>query len=118
MEIKHNAFTRLFKRYGFAIEQLGDNSYIAYNGAFFVPFSLDDMGYASAVSYFADDKEKFIEAWKKYNETRCIPSPIGYYAWHLYANGNKKFIHWGGCGNHDHSTWEVENWLEHTYGRK
>lgn len=116
--MEHNAFTRLFERYGWTVEQLGENSYIAHNKNFFIPFSLDHMGYASAVSYFADDKGKFIEAWKKYNATRRFPSPIGYYAWHLYSNGDRRFIRWGGVGNHDHSTWEVENWLERLNGRR
>lgn len=112
-----NAFTALFQRYGWNVEQLGDNSYIADNGTFFVPFSLDHMGYASAVSYLFDDKESFIKEWKRYNAAMRIPSPIGYYAWHLYANGNRQFYHFGNVGNHDHNTREIENWLERLKGR-
>ena len=107
MEIKHNDFTRLFQRYGWTVEQLDDNSFVAYNGTYFVPFSIDHKGCASAVSYLLCDKEKFVQEWKN---SKYL-SPIGYYAFNMWMNGYKKFIHYGGICNHDHSTYEIESWL-------
>lgn len=113
--MKHNSFTRLFEEYGWEVEELSDNSYVASNETFFVPFSLNYMGYASAVSYIADDKEKFIEKWERRNTPYL--SPIGFFAWQLYANGNKEFFHVGKVCNHDHSTCEIENWLKRLKGK-
>lgn len=106
-----NSYVLLFRHYGWEVETLGDNSFIASNGTFFVPFSLDPLGYVSAVSFLCCDKEDFIKVWQSYNEGSRHPTPIGYYAFSLVMNGNKKFMRFGGICNHDHDTFEIENWL-------
>jgi hypothetical protein len=113
-----NKFTELFKSYGWAVEQLGDNSFIAYNDVFFVPFSCVPCGriqneYISAVSYLLCDKDSFIEAWKNYNR-RCsrYGVDIGTYAFSDFIGDSNKLYQYGALGNHDHSTYEVELWLE------
>ena len=113
-----NRFAALFKRYGWIVEQLGDNSFIAYNTTFFVPFSCRPCGriqneYISAVSYLLCDKDPFIEAWKNYNRHISLHGvDIGTYAFNDYFNGNHKFMQFGALANHDHSAYEVEQWLE------
>lgn len=113
MEVKHNDFIRLFERYGWTVEQLDDNSYIASNDTFFVPFSLCYYtNYAAAVSYLVEDKEAFIQEWKRKNERNRFGEDIGYYAFSNFMNHCDKFTHCGNIGNHDHSTWEIESWLK------
>lgn len=113
-----NRFVDLFKRYGWTVEQLGSNSFIAYNTTFFVPFSCVPCGriqneYVSAVSYLLCDKDPFIEVWKNYNRHISLHGvDIGTYAFSDYFNRNSKFIQFGALANHDHSAYEVEQWLE------
>lgn len=113
-----NKFVELFKSYGWTVEQLGDNSFIAYNDFFFVPFSCIPCGqiqdeYVSAVSYLLCDKDLFIEAWKNYNKNVSrYGVDIGTYAFSDFFGGNSKFYQYGGLGNHDHCIYEVERWLE------
>ena len=119
-----NKFVAMFKRYGWTVEQLGDNSFIAYNTDFFVPFSCIPCGrtqneYISAVSYLRCDKDPFIAAWKKWNKN-CFRHEIdiGTYAFKMYFEGNNEFIQFGALANHDHSGFEVEQWLEKLNKRK
>lgn len=112
-----NRFVRLFKRYGWAVEQLEDNSFIAYNTSFFVPFScIPFMGnkdeFISTVSYLICDKDEFIKEWRKYNAMIGRIIDIGTYAFKDYFEGNSKFYQFGALANHDHSVFEVEQWLE------
>lgn len=122
--MKTNRFTDLFMQYGWTVVELGENSYIAYNDTYFVPFSCvpqvrDTNVYASAVSYLICDKEAFIEAWKNYNikneKRQMTEYPIGFYAFSNWMNRNgygDKFTHFGGVANHDHSAFEIECWLK------
>lgn len=113
-----NRFVKLFKQYGWTVEQLGDNSFIAYEAVFFVPFSCVPCGriqdeYISAVSYFVRDKDSFIEAWKNYNRNISLYGvDIGTYAFSDFFGGNSKFHQYGALGNSDHSYYEVELWLK------
>ena len=113
-----NRFVELFKRHNWKVEELGENSFVAYNDRYFIPFSCVPCGdtrdmFASAVSYFIEDKEKFISSWREYNKIMRIPVGIGHYAfsnWFIEKIG-RRFFHVGGIANHDHSTWEIEQWL-------
>lgn len=114
----NNKFVRLFKRYGWTVEQLDDNSFIAYNTTFFVPFScIPFMGnkdeYISTVSYLLCDKDDFIKEWRKYNAMIGRTIDIGTYAFKSHFEGGK-FYQFGALANHDHSAFEVEQWLERT----
>lgn len=111
-----NRFVRLFKQYGWTVEQLGDNSFIAYNDVSFVPFScIPSRGnkdeYISTVSYLLCDKDDFVKEWKNHNDMIGRTIDIGTYAFQTIF-GNCKFYQFGGLCNHDHSAFEVENWLE------
>lgn len=116
-----NKFVDLFKQYGWTVEQLGDNSFIAYENVFFVAFSCVPCGslqneLISAVSYFIRDKDSFIEAWKYYNNhCSMFGVDIGTYAFNDFFTGNSKFVQHGALGNHDHSYYEVELWLKHIH---
>lgn len=111
MDIKEGAmnYIDMFRRYGWVVDILGHNDFVAYNDAYFIPFSVVGR-FVSAVSYLLCDKEEFISAWKK------CPSyqPIGSYAFHDYMLGRAqcKFYQFGVIGNHDHDTIEIGNWLK------
>ena len=115
--MKENHFTELFKRYKWTVEEVGENSYIAYNNVFMVAFSPNSSTAdptASAVSYHVMDKDAVTQAWKNYNRDSCsrLPIDIGTFAFKDYMNGCKKFFHIGAVANHDHMPWEIENWLK------
>ena len=111
MDIKEGAMTYIdmFRRYGFVVDILGHNDFIAHNDTYFIPFSVVGK-FVSAVSYLLYDKEEFISSWKKLASYQ----PIGSYAFHDYILGRTqcKFHQFGGIGNHDHDMIEIGSWLE------
>lgn len=109
-----NGFVRLFEEYGFNVEPFGHNSYIADNGTFCVPFTVDttktaygEFSTIAAVSFLSCDKEDIKTYYTKRN-TRCI----GHDVFSDWMNDRLKFMHIGKICNHDHSAGEVENWLK------
>ena len=111
MDIKEGAMTYidLFRRYGFVVDILGHNDFIAHNDTYFIPFSSTGR-YISAVSYLLCDKEKFITSWKKLSSYQ----PIGSYAFHDYMLGRSqsRFNQFGGIANHNHDKIEIVRWLD------
>lgn len=113
-----NKFTELFKLYGWTVEQLGCNSFIAYNDVFFVPFSCVPSGRIenqciSAVSYLLYNKDPFIEAWRNYNRHISLHGvDIGTYAFNDFFGGDSKFHQYGALGSRNHSIYEIEHWLK------
>ena len=114
----NNQFTRLFKIYGWNVEELDENSFIASNDSYFVPFSYvswaDDQNVCiAAVSYHISVKDALIDAWRNYNQGCQIPAPIGYFAYINYVNNprpNQKFIP-AGIADHEFDIYEIEHWL-------
>lgn len=101
-------FKKLFEQYGFIVEKYGDeNSFIATNGRISIPyteFSCGSMPLMAGVSLLAtpdEIKEQYLG--EKY---------IGHRVFNDYMNNILPFKQIGGICNHDHSTYEVENWLK------
>lgn len=102
-------FKELFERYGFTIETFGA-SYIADNGVFCVPFTeFKAYGtyFMAGVSFLSIDKEILKT---KYN---CVADKVGFEVYNDMVRNNKtkEITHVGSICNHDHSLFEVENWL-------
>lgn len=119
--MKENHFTELFKHHNWTVEEVGENSYIAYNNVFMVVFSPNGSTQdptASAVSYCVNDKDAIIQAWKKYNKNMCsrFPIDIGTFAFKDYFH-DREFVHVGAIANHDHMPWEIESWLKRMESR-
>ena len=107
-------FVKLFEDYGFTVEPFGPSSYIADNGTFCVPFTVDmaSTGYGglntiAAVSFLSDDKEAIKEYYKSRNRMY-----IGHEVFSDYMNNLLKFTHIGRICNHDHALFEIQDWLE------
>lgn len=111
MDIKEGAmpYINLFRRYGFVVDIMGHNDFVAHNDKYFIPFSVAGR-YISAVSYLLPEKKEFIESWNKCSSYQ----PIGSYAFHdfMLSKAQSKFHHFGDIANHDHDEIEVMQWLE------
>ena len=111
MDIKEGAmvYIDLFRRYGFVVDILGHNDFIAYNDTFFVAFSVFGR-YVSAVSYALCDKDEFINTWK----AKSSYQSIGSFAFNDYMLGpaQRKFYQCGYLANHDHDMLEIKSWLK------
>lgn len=111
MDLKEGAmgYIDMFRRYGWVVDILGHNDFIAHNDTYFVPFSVAGR-YVSAVSYLLCDKEEFVASWKKLASYQ----PIGSYAFHdfMLGAGQRKFHQFGALGNHDHDAIEISRWLD------
>lgn len=113
MDIKEGAmnYINMFRRYGWTVDILGHNDFVAYNDVYFVPFSMSGDRFVYAVSYLLCDKDEFVSAWKR-STAYC---PIGVFAYHDYTLGNlrgNKFQQFGALGNHDHDMFEIASWLK------
>lgn len=116
-----NNFVKLFGRYGWIVEEYGENNFIAYNDTYFVPFSCVPFEYDNAdticcVSYLLCDKEKFVDLWEKYNHKEGIHTKckMGHFAFMMYSENNieiERLCHFGGLANDDHDMSEVDQWL-------
>ena len=113
MDLKAGAmqYIDLFRRYGWTVDILGHNDFIAYNDTFFVAFSVCGR-FVSAVSYLLCDKDEFVKAWK--NKTTNTYQSIGSFAFHDYMLGRAqcKFYQHGAIANHDHDMFEIAQWLK------
>lgn len=112
-----SVFKDLFERYGFKVESFGPESYIADNGTFCVPFTEHTVhtkygvySDISAVSFLSEDKNAIIEHYRSKDVKY-----IGCEVFSDYMNDKIKFIHVGRICNHDHTVFEVEDWLEKLY---
>lgn len=103
-------FESLFKKYGYMVETVGNNSYIAKNDTFFVAFSVYDSwgtSVAAMGSYLLCDLDEFVAQWKE----RANDYTIGQFAFSVRMNCGHGFQHQG-LWNHDHMLHEVEYWLQ------
>ena len=107
-------FVKLFESNGFTVELFGDNSYIADNGPFCIPFTVHTMttkyGHISdvtAVSFLSEDKETIKNHYKSRNKQY-----IGCEVFSDWMNNILKFTIIGGLCNHNYSFFEIQNWLE------
>lgn len=106
-------FKELFERYGYTVEQVGENSFVAKNENFFVAYSVYNFGgpVAAMCSFYLCDLEAFLQQWKHINAGRRIPQEIGSFAFSGMMNRLHDFHPCGLC-NHDHMPFEVEWWLQ------
>lgn len=116
--MNENRFTKLFKKYNWEVEELGDNSYIAYNDIYFVPFSCvastevlypcQDK-YINAVCYLEIDKDEFVNTWKKMIENG-YQNAIGNYAVHDFFSNKSEYV--GITEFVNYIDFELDLWLE------
>lgn len=121
--MNENRFTKLFKKYNWEVEELGENSYIAYNNAYFVPFSCVPSTevlhpcsdkYINGISYLEIDKDVIIASWRNHIES-CNYEAIGYYVINDFFNLNSKFMNIATLTFNQYSDFELEQWLEYIH---
>lgn len=114
-----NQFVELFKRYGWVVETLGENSFIASNDSIFVPFSCYDE-HVSAASFLLCYKNEFIETWKKIYALNPIGNDIGGFVFKGYfahEHRTSVFMQGGGIftiSSPNYTRYEIERCLEYS----
>lgn len=118
--MNENRFTQLFKKYNWEVEELGDNSYIAYNDIYFVPFSCVASTevlrpchdkYINGACYLEIDKDEFVNAWKRLVENGYHEA-IGYHAINDFYSAIPKFISIADFAFTNYNDFQIETWLE------
>lgn len=121
--MNENRFTQLFKKYNWEVEELGENSYIAHNSDYCVPFSCVPSTevlypcsdkYIKAVSYLEIDKDTVITAWRNHIE-KCNYEAIGYYVIDDFYTTKSKFRNISTLTFDLYSDFQLEQWLEYIY---
>lgn len=101
-------FVELFTCYGYAVQQVGEKSYIADNGFYCIPFTELNRGCFSeitAMSFLSYDKE---EIKQRYDAEKHI----GYSIWSDYMQGVLRIMPYGTLCRRDLTLYEVERWLQ------
>lgn len=105
-------FKNLFEKYGYAVEQVSEDSFIADNGTFCIPYTeyhRNGIPKISAVTFDSCHKAELKARFKDEKQ-------IGYAVWCEYVNSRLKFPTYGFVAtNHDCMLFEVEHSLK---GRK
>lgn len=101
----NNKFKELFEKYGYTVEQMEENTYIADNGIYCIPYTEYDRGgepECRAVTISSCYKEQMRKVFKGEKKN-------GRVEWwcHIPKNSYIDYI----C-NHDCMYWEVENLLK------